>query len=304
MTSQPSPPWLHPEAKKMLAERMAMAHPPLAQWTPAYARGLSLPSQPLPAPSHQISLRSEGREIQADVYVPPGTGPFPVILFLHGGGFVVGIEDYRPTLQKLAEFIPATIVTPQYRLAPEHPFPAGIQDAIAAFSKLSQDHASIFVMGDSAGGNLAANVVRHARDHSPGRVAGQILIYPWLDMTLSGASCQEFANGYGLTREKLIWYRDHYISEKDRGNLLHPQLSPLFDTQLAGHPRTFMVTAACDVIRDDGERFAGHLEKAGVTVVRKRYEGMLHGFFEQGDRLEPARELFGDIKDFITSRPA
>ncbi len=295
-----------PEAQKILDEKASKNLPPLSDWTPAFARGLSGNSAAeIPKGTRSLHIPTSMGNISANLHSPDGDGPFPLILFFHGGGFVVGMQDYPTTLQKLAAFIPAIIVAPEYRLAPEHKYPAALEDAIAVFEHIISGLdvgksylPDIFIMGDSAGGNLAANVVRHATEKQIFRTRGQILIYPWLDLTLTGDSIQEFAAGFGLTQEKLVWYRNHYLPE----NVLtfnDPKISPLFESNFTNQPPTFIGTAACDVVRDDGERFANKLGQAGNSVSLKRYDGMIHGFFEYGDRLKPANDLFSDIQKFV-----
>ena len=295
---------LDPEAAKILRERLALNLPPLSQWTPTFARSLSVPdSVEIPKRFKKISLPTNHGPITFHVHLPSGSGPFPLILFFHGGGFVIGIEDYFSTLQKLAEHIPSIIVAPKYRLAPEHKFPVGIEDAHSAFEAvvrgldLEKNYRSkIIVAGDSAGGNLAANVILNSkrRDH----IAGQILIYPWLDLSLSGNSYAEFSSGFGLTREKLVWYRGHYLPGEIT-KFDEPKISPLF-ADVKKQPPTFIATAEFDVVRDDGERYARKLESTGNSVGLKRYDGMIHGFFEHTERLKAANDLFNDLKRFIS----
>lgn len=295
---------LDPEAEKILQERLELNLPPLSQWSPAFARNLSVPdSAEIPRRFKKISVPTEYGSLICHVHLPEGNGPFPLLLFFHGGGFVIGIEDYFSPLQKFAEYIPAIIVAPKYRLAPEHQFPASIEDAHFAFEAVihgldleKRYFPKIIVAGDSAGGNLAANVTLNAKTRN--HIAGQILIYPWLDLSLNGNSYQEFASGFGLTREKLMWYRRHYlpgaITKFDE-----PSISPLF-ANTENQPPTFVATAECDVVRDDGEGYAQKSKAAGNSVALKRYDGMIHGFFEHTERLKAANNLFQDLKIFIS----
>jgi acetyl esterase/lipase len=233
----------------------------------------------------------------------PRPGRLHPVLFLHGGGFVVGRVGYDAPLRELALASDCLIVAPECRLAPEHPFPAAADDALAAARWLNAEAPSLgaadmraAVAGDSSGGNLAATVT-HAltRDGSPPPF--QVLIYPMLDATASSASYDEFAEGYGFSSEKSRWYFDQYLPPGvDRRA---PQVSPLFDRGLSDVPATLIVTAACDPLRDDGERYAEALRLAGVTVKLRRYGGMIHGFFQMTGALKGSRRLHRELGDWL-----
>jgi acetyl esterase len=154
----------------------------------------------------------------------------------------------------------------------------------------------IGILGDSSGGNLAARVT-HALTREGAAPAFQVLIYPMLDATASSPSYTEFATGYGFTREKSLWYFDQYLPPgTDRRS---PAVSPLFEKDLSGLPPTLVVTAECDPLRDEGERYAADLRRAGVRVETHRYAGMIHGFFQMTGVLDDARRLQADIGDWI-----
>jgi len=250
-----------------------------------------------------------------DVEAPGAAGTLPVrvyrprrerlhpVLFLHGGGFVIGRDGYDAPLRELALASGCLIVSPECRLAPEHPFPAAADDALAAArwlnaeaSALGASHAPPAVAGDSSGGNLAATVTHtFTRDGAP--PCFQVLIYPMLDATASSASYNEFAEGYGFSSEKSRWYFDQYLPPGvDRRA---PRVSPLFDRGLGGVPATLIVTAECDPLRDDGERHAEGLRQAGVTVELRRYRGMIHGFFQMTGALEASRRLHRELGDWM-----
>jgi acetyl esterase len=206
------------------------------------------------------------------------------VLFLHGGGFVIGGEGYDAPLRELSLTSGCLIVAPDCRLAPEHTFPAAADDALAAARWLNAAASSLGaastpagVAGDSSGGNLAAGVTQVlAGEGTP--QSFQVLIYPMLDATTSSVSYDEFADGYGFSAEKSRWYFDQNLAPGiDRRS---PQVSPLFARELSGIPPTFIATAEYDPLRDDGERYAGRLRKAGVTVDLGRCEGAIHGFFQ------------------------
>jgi acetyl esterase len=236
------------------------------------------------------------------VYRPRPERLHPV-LFLHGGGFVIGRDGYDAPLRELALASGCMIVSPQCRLAPEHPFPAALDDALAAArwlnaeaSALGASNASPGVAGDSSGGNLAATVT-HALTREGAPPSFQVLIYPMLDATASSASYDDFAEGYGFSTEKSRWYFDQYLPPGvDRRA---PRVSPLFDRGLSDVPDTLIVTAGCDPLRDDGERHAKNLCQAGVTVELRRYEGMIHGFFQMTGALECSRRLHRELGEWM-----
>jgi acetyl esterase len=250
-----------------------------------------------------------------DVEAPGAAGMLPVrvyrprpgrlhpVLFLHGGGFVIGRDGYDAPLRELALASGCLIVSPECRLAPEHPFPAAADDALAAARWLNAEapalgasHTPPAVAGDSSGGNLAATVT-HAlsRDGTP--PSFQVLMYPMLDATASSASYDEFAEGYGFSSEKSQWYFDAYLPPGvDR---CAPRVSPLFDIGLSDVPATLIVTAECDPLRDDGERHAEALRRAGVAVELRRYPGMIHGFFQMTGALEGSRRLHRELGDWM-----
>jgi acetyl esterase len=246
-----------------------------------------------------------------DVEAPGPAGTLPVrvyrprrerlqpVLFLHGGGFVIGHEGYDAPLRELALASGCLIVSPECRLAPKHPFPAATDDALAAARWLNAEAPALgasntppAVAGDSSGGNLAATVT-HALTREGAPPSFQVLIYPMLDATGSSPSYEEFAEGYGFSSEKSRWYFDQYLPPGvDRRA---PRVSPLFDRGLSDIPATLIATAECDPLRDDGERHATGLRHAGVKVELRRYRGMIHGFFQMTAALEGSRRLHREL---------
>ena len=233
----------------------------------------------------------------------PRPGRLQPVLFLHGGGFVIGRDGYDAPLRELALASGCLIVSPECRLAPEHPFPAAADDALAAARWLSAEAPALgasrtppAVAGDSSGGNLAATVT-HALSRDGAPPSFQVLIYPMLDATASSPSYDEFAEGYGFSSEKSRWYFDQYLPQGvDRRA---PRVSPLFDHSLGDVPATLIVTAECDPLRDDGERHATGLREAGVAVELRRYQGMIHGFFQMTGALEGSRRLHRELGDWV-----
>ncbi len=220
------------------------------------------------------------------IYTPKGDGPFPLMVFFHGSGFVVcSLDTHDAMCRNLCEGANCVVVSVDYRLAPEHKFPAAPDDCLAATrwvaanaSALRGDSARIMVAGDSAGGNLAAVTALRARDEGGPRLIGQMLIYPVTDYFQPGApSMTENAEGFGLTRDGMIWFWNHYV--RSPGDGVHPHASPLRAPTLAGLPSSLVMTAEYDPLRDEGEYYAEALHKAGVSVEMKRWDGMNHGFF-------------------------
>ena len=254
---------------------------------------------------NDIELPGPAGAMSARVY-RPRPGRLQTILYLHGGGFVIGPEGYDAPLRQLALSSGCMIVALHHRLAPEYRFPAALEDAVAGATWLAENIETVGgldvplgVMGDSSGGNLAAVAVRTlAREGTP--LAFQALIYPMLDATASSASYIEFASGYGFSREKSLWYFDQYLPPEV--DLRAPSVSPLFELDLAGLPPTLIATAECDPLRDEGEAYAQNLRDAGVDVTVHRYRGMIHGFFQMTAALDASRQLHNDLAQWLKGR--
>jgi len=217
----------------------------------------------------------------------------PVIVYFHGGGWVLGDLDSHDNLcRSLAIKAKAIVIAVEYRLAPEHRFPAAADDAYAALlwvaasaGNLGVDPSRIVVAGDSAGGNLAAVVSQLARDRSGPILRAQVLLYPAVDLSrLDRQSTTDFASGFLLTRERMSWLIDQYVP--DQATRTNPMASPLLATNHQGLARAIVVTAQFDVLRDEGEEYAETLRNAGVPVRSRRVEGMIHGFMSM-DRWFP-----------------
>ena len=220
------------------------------------------------------------------IYTPLGDGPFPLMVFFHGSGFVVcSLDTHDGMCRNLCAGTGCVVVSVDYRLAPEAKFPAAPDDCLAATrwavanaAALGADPARVVVAGDSAGGNLAAVTALRIRDEGGPRLLGQLLIYPVTDHYQPGTpSMIENAEGYGLTRAGMIWFWNHYLRSPADG--ANPHASPFRAADLNGLPPALVVTAEYDPLRDEGEHYADRLRQAGVPTQMKRWDGMNHGFF-------------------------
>jgi acetyl esterase len=229
------------------------------------------------------------------IYAPPGVRPMPVLVYFHGGGWVTGDLDVTDSFCRIvAEWTPCLVVSVNYRHAPEYAFPAAMNDAFdttcwvsANIASRGGDAARIGVAGASAGGNLAAAVALRARDEgSPGLVL-QYLIYPVIDSSMASRSYIENGEGFSLTAEAMRWYWDVYVPNfADR---INPYASPNYAKDISGVAPAYVQTAEYDPLRDEGENYAGLLRNAGVPVVLKRYDGLIHGFMSNHNEFDAAK---------------
>jgi acetyl esterase len=282
---------LHAKSKEFLDQLIASGMPvlgslPVSETRQAFA-GIAAFGGP-PAPLAKVESRTipgPGAEIPLRIYTPEGAGPFPVLVYFHGGGWVIGsLDTHEGVCRQLAKRSGAVVVSVDYRLAPEHKFPAAPEDCYAATlwvaenaAKIGADGRRLAVGGDSAGGNLAAVVSLMARDRAKPTIAFQLLIYPVTDHSYETASYRDNADGYLLTKDSMVWFWNHYL--KGAGDGAQPYASPLRARDLEGLPPAMVVTTEFDPLRDEGEAYAERLRQAGVPVKLKRYDGLIHGFF-------------------------
>jgi len=257
--------------------------------------GTRKPEQIVPVGSVEDStVEGAAGPMRTRIYRPEGAGPFPTVCYLHGGGYVIGNLDTHDNMcRDICRGAGAVVVSLDYRLAPEHPFPAGIEDAIAGTGWVlsrARDlggNDTVGVAGDSAGGNFSAVVAQQLRGSAP-PLAAQFLIYPAVDHLEAGhASLEENARGYFLELETMKWFYRHYAG--DWKDMADPRISPLRERDLAGLPPAVIVTAEFDPLRDEGEAYGRALEAAGVRADVIRCDGMIHGFFDMG-RWSPAAQ--------------
>ncbi len=235
----------------------------------------------IPGPAGEIPVR---------FYQPFDSGPpRPLLVYLHGGGWVLcDLDTHDACCRFFARHAEVNVLSVAYRLAPEHPFPAAVDDCFAAFGWAAENAASvasdpgrIAVGGDSAGGNLSAVISQLAIQRGGPRPAFQLLLYPVTDLSTKHASYRLFSNGFFLTEPMMDWYRGHYLPGDAAA--LDPRASPLLASDLTGLAPAHVVTAGFDPLRDEGERYARRLEAAGVPVTLRRYEGLIHGFVNAPD---------------------
>jgi acetyl esterase len=307
---------LHPEYAALLQQLAEVPGPTLTELPTADARAMYRMMRPavpelsvgevtdrtIPGPARAIPLR---------IYTPRGRGPFPLLVYFHGGGWVIGdLETADAVARQLCRGANCVVVSVDYRLAPEHRYPAAVEDCYAATQwvathadELNGDAARIAVAGESAGANLAAVVSLLAREQGGPAIALQLLAYPVTDADFDTASYQANAEGYLLTRATMQWFWDQYCP--DPASRTEASASPLQAGNLAGVPRALIMTAEYDPLRDEGEAYAAKLDAAGVTVETIRFDGLIHDFLAMSHQLSAAkpgmdkaiaalRDVFGD----------
>jgi acetyl esterase len=250
----------------------------------------------------QVTISGAVGPLGGRLYVPPPNGvggpgtPHGLLVFFHGGGFVVGnLETHDNVCRFLSRSAGVRVLAVDYRLAPEHRFPAAIDDALAAF-RFAVEHADelgtardrIAVGGDSAGGNLAAGVARLTAAAGEPAPALQLLFYPWLDLSSKRRSYQLFGDGFYLTESNLDWYRAQYLGSESEA--LDPRCSPALADDLSGIAPAYLATAGFDPLRDEGEAYGARLRAAGARAAVRRHPGLIHGFVNTSQMGHSARE--------------
>ena len=297
---------LDPQARVYLDKLESLKLPDFHTMPPVEARrlframrGLAGKPDPVDAVEERITPNSIPLRVYRPLraYRPPGapSGPLPVLVFFHGGGWVLGdLETVDNLCRRLANASGCAVVSVDYRLSPEAKFPAALDDCFEAVEFVSREAVSfgidpgrVAVGGDSAGGNLAAAVALRSRESGSPKVAFQLLIYPITDFSFDTPSYFENAEGYGLSREMMAWYWEQYLADPSDG--LKPLASPLRAGDFTGLPPALVVTAGYDVLRDEGHAYAARLLEAGVPAEWKHYPGMIHGFFQMADSFDQGK---------------
>ncbi len=249
-----------------------------------------------------LEIRGPAGALRARLYVPAAAPlPAPLVVYYHGGGHVIGdLDTHDQPCRFLAREIPARVLAVDYRLGPEHPFPAAVEDSLAAFrwahdeaAQLGIDPTRIAVAGDSAGGNLAAVVVQLTTADGGPTAAFQALVYPVTDYSQKRRSYELFGEGFFLTREEMDWFRENYFARS--ADLTDPRASPILATDLQGLPPAHVVTAGFDPLRDEGEAYAERLQAAGVHTTLRREADLVHGFINAVGLGGRAREATAPI---------
>jgi acetyl esterase len=303
---------LDPQVKVLLDQMAAANQPAFHSQSPADARKAmdAMLNVLGPGPDvHKVEDRKipgPAGDIPVRIYSPPGK-PIGILVYFHGGGWVVGdIASHDYVCRALTNAAGCMVVSVDYRLAPEHKFPAGPEDCYAATEWVSKNAASlgsdadhIAVGGDSAGGNLAAVISLMARDRKGPRIRHQMLIYPVTDAAMDTPSYKEFtADGFVLSKLDMEWFWGYYLANKRDGE--NPYASPSRASNLSNLPPAHIITASHDPLRDEGEAYAELLKKAGNRVKVKRYQGVVHGFFSLQAALDQGktatRELAEELK--------
>lgn len=281
---------LHPHAHALLEQMKSMGLSYTHDLTVEHARAL-LKAMQATRPQGEPVARVEDRfipgsqcDIPIRIYTPQGSGPFPILLFFHTGGWMVGDLDTQDSMcRHLTNMAGCIVVSVNYRLAPEYPFPAAPEDCYAATQwvathavKFQGDPARLAVGGDSAGGNLAAVVALMARDQGVPSLVFQLMLFPSTDFRLNTHSMEECGEGYNVTKAQMIWIRNNYLPNPE--DWTHPFASPMLVQDLSGLPPALIITAEYDPLRDEGEAYGKRLQEAGVQTRISRYDGMIHDF--------------------------
>ena len=293
---------INPQAQLLLDGKAAAGDPPFWELTPEEARavvaanGEVIGAGPPVASVRDIVIPGQAGGTPARVYSPAPDAP-GVVVYYHGGGWVVGsVESWDASVRALAVASGCDVVSVDYRLAPEHVFPAAVDDAYDALTWAAGALANgrpVVVSGDSAGGNLAAVAALRARDSGGPRIALQLLVYPVTDYDLDGKSYVEYdGTEFIVNRRDMAWYWDHYAP--DPATRANPYASPLRASDLSGLPPAYVVTAEHDPLRDEGFAYADRLRAARVPVEHRHYASQIHGFFTFVNLIDDADKAVSD----------
>ena len=296
---------LDPQAQALLEQMKAMGFTYTSDLTVARAREMLQAMQAVRPDGEQVAhvedrmIPGPAGEIPIRIYTPRGNGPFPILVFFHTGGWQVGdLNTQDPLCRRLTNRSECIVVSVEYRLAPEHPFPAAPEDSYAATqwvathaAEFQGDPSRIAVSGDSSGGNLATVVALMARDQNGPKLVFQVLLFPATDFRLSTPSMEELGEGYNVTKPQMIWIRNNYLPIV--ADWTNPLASPLLTPNLSNLPPALIIYAEYDPLRDDAKAYAARLKEAGVSVKASRYDGMIHDFIDLFE--EPGNRALDEI---------
>lgn len=306
---------LDPDAARVIEMANKSEKPPFEEVGAEEARRLYLEGRRVLAPEPPLvneiqEMEATGREgpIPVRYYRPVGAlsqESMPVLVYFHGGGWVIGnLDSHDVVCRRLANAGRCVVVSVDYRMAPEHKFPAAVEDCMAATEWVARspgplriDASRLAVGGDSAGGNLAAAVALMARDAKSPRISAQLLFYPATDFDMSMPSHKTRGEGYLLTTRTMEWFRDQYFRGAEDG--ADWRASPLKATDFEGLPPAYVLTAGYDPLCDEGEAYARKLHDAGVTVTMRRYPGQIHGFLNMGKMIRAAGEALDEAGRYL-----
>ena len=305
-----SVPELDPQIRKVLDDVEAAGLPPVQELTPEEVRAnLAASFEKLFGPPDEVHSveDADADGVPVRIYRPVETEePSTALVYFHGGGWVAGsVEVYDPLARAFAKRAGCIVISVDYRLAPEHPYPAALEDAWTATrwvtsntEQLRLEPMKIGVGGDSAGGTLAAICARRARDHGI-PIAAQMLLYPITNHDLNTPSYSLFSEGYLLTRDAMDWYWKQYLGEGDGSE--NPDVSPAAERDLRRLPRAIVVTAEADVLRDEAEAYAQRLFIATVETEGYRYDGMVHGFLRMTGAVDRSDHALDEISESLAA---
>jgi acetyl esterase len=307
---------LDPQARELLERFAAAKAPPLHSLSAAEARRAYRESRAALAPpalaveeARELSVPGPAGALRARLYRSGAKREsLPGVVYFHGGGFIYGdIDTHDPVCRGIAVHGACAVVSVDYRLAPEHKFPAAVEDSIAAVawvaangSTLGIDPQKLVVAGDSAGGNLAAVVALAARERAGPRIAMQVLVYPTTDLLAESESVARFGEDYLLTRESMRWVKRTYL--RDELDAADWRASPLRAADVSQLPPAYVITAGFDPLRDEGQAYADRLAQAGVSVTTECFEGQIHGFLVMGGAIAAADHAMQRIGQMLRMR--
>ena len=283
---------LDPQIKQVMESVAALGLPAANTVSPVEARANAKLRPRAPGPEvakvEDRKIPGPDGDVPVRIYTPEGNGPFPILAWYHGGGWVIGdLDSADGSARNLCVGGKCVVVSVDYRLAPETKFPGPAEDcwsatvwAVENAASINSDPTRLAVGGDSAGGNLAAAMCLMAADRGGPEIALQLLVYPVTDVNFSTVSYDENADGYSLTKAGMEWYWEHYLSSAEDAS--NPYAAPLQAKSLAGQPPALVITGEYDPLRDEGEAYAKRLQEAGVEATSTRYDGVIHGFFNMG----------------------
>ncbi len=302
---------LDPQAKAFLEAMASSGAPPLSTLNVEQAREMFRGMAAFGGEIEDVKkvedhlIHVEDGEFKVRLYTPNGTGPFPIFVYFHGGGYVVGDIDLVDRLcRSITNRAETIVISVDYRLAPEHKYPVAVNDGYAAIkwaynnaTSFNGDPARMAVGGDSAGGSLAAILSLKAKNDNGPKLTAQVLIYPMTDFACESQSFDENGTDYNITTSDIRWFNSHYLSSD--ADIEDEYLSPLRSNNLADLPPALIITAQYDPLRDDGARYAEKLKENGNVVEYKCYEGMIHGFAWFAGVLDQGKSLISQVSQYL-----